>query len=194
MAEAASLDTLRQTLEAVHTAGGLVIGSIGRAAIYEHMGLNPFLEYEARQQQPLVTATGKPRDVDVIGVSDRGGRFKGLPHFVDPSPYQVLGRDLEKRQEGVWRFKGFSGPAQDINERCFEPFEAEIMGVPCVTVRPATHMALLTPKPRYKIAYELFRDHLPEDEQAFLFSGAYRPFGDFTVLKPAFDKRRSSEH
>lgn len=95
-----SLDGFRQTLEAVHAAGGLVIGSVGRAAIFGHMGLDPFIEYKARGQDPLVAPGGEPRDIDIIGDFDLQRRLKGLPHPVDGAAFTMTSRTVARDENG----------------------------------------------------------------------------------------------
>ncbi|HSX06512.1 MAG TPA: hypothetical protein VLG92_02225 [Candidatus Saccharimonadia bacterium] len=176
---APTIDGLKQTLEAVYAAGGLVVGSIGRAAIFAHMGLDPHMEFTERarltkqHEELLAKPDGTPRDVDVIGPYDFTTNLPELPHPVDPTIARVL--MIVKQESGQWDYVDFSSAVHTLNPDCFTPIQCEFEGISCVTVRPATHLILARSFSKYTVGRNLLIDHLPPDEWSFLDSGAYGP-------------------
>jgi len=121
--------------------GGLVIGSLGRAGLYSDVFGNPLHEFEARGEDPLGNAV-KARDIDVIGVGDE--------RQADFGPFELDNTCFADNQAflvhdgGNWFLEGkrqkFSEP---IHPDVMEPQEVEtVFGIPCITVRPQTHLAL----------------------------------------------------
>ncbi len=166
-----SYDGLRETLEAVHNAGGLVIGSIGRSAIFGEMDLDPLLEFKTRGEELLVKKDGTLRDVDVIGEYGFTRSLPKLPHLVDGTAFNRL-RTIAKGKDG-WSYIDFENVSHTLDQACFEPVEGKLGEIPCRTVRPATHMVLRSS--RIGIGHLLMWKYIPPEERAFLDSGVYGP-------------------
>lgn len=173
-----TIEGLRQTLEAVHAARGLIVGSLGREAIFRHMGLGPYREFDERSRRTgkhetlLAKSDGSPRDVDVIGPLGFARRLRGLPHFVDPAAERV--RNIAQRPSGQWSHIDFHTKVHNLDPECFTPVECELEeGLTCVTVRPATHLILSRMFGKYVVGHNLLVEHMPEEELDFLQSGAY---------------------
>lgn len=170
---------MRRTITAVTSQGLLLAGVLGRAAVYKKLLGDPLYEINARGETPLLSigVRGRsPRDVDVLG-----GRYEGEvnddnPHIPDPG----VGLMIERTKSGGWAFIKDTRERVPLDPFILAPVEGEtIYGLPCVTVRPATHMALLMhPNLREKdiLARELLGEVLPQEEKDLLQSRAYQEF------------------
>jgi|GEM_PF-1884578 len=186
-----TLEGLQQTFEAIHAAGGLIMGSLGRAAIYEHlMGLDPNSEFIERSritgknEQLLTKPNGKPRDVDMIGPIDFPKHLASLPHPVDPTMTRMC--NIAKDSEGKWSYIDFYSNRHYPHQDCFKPIECELTGIRCVTVRAATHLVLVGFSGKQAAGRNLLIDNLPDEEREFLGSGAYGPLWTPSMFRRAY--------
>lgn len=191
---AASIEELARSIALAKDLGMLVAGSVGRTVIYNRSG-DPECEYRERGQDPLLSPHSRtlrdgrigtvlePRDVDVLGWSVSDPRADGLVHKLDDMPFFTNYRSQVYRMNGVWRV-AINAPeigvqrSIEVDPRVFVPYIGLAMGsIPCVTVGPATHHALLTsPEPRSteRIAQRLLWEFMTTEERALLDTDPYQ--------------------
>ncbi len=132
----------------------LVVGSLGRAGIYNAVHGRPNYEFEARNQHPL-KRDGEARDIDVI--STRRHDLPSRPYFTDTEAY--ADRQVGLRVEnGEWILSANSEFETLLDPAVMEPTQVEtIYGIPCTTIPPETLLALIKVKGKLR----------EKDEQAF---------------------------
>ncbi len=135
-------EALAAQIEEIYAAnsGTVIVGSLGRAAAYNSVGLSPVLEFEARQQTPLASESS-PRDVDAM---KKNSAIEGCYPF----PIQTGVFDDEKvridSQSGdAWLTSTLLGFAEQLHPDIIMPIEGEtIFGIPCITLPLRTHAEL----------------------------------------------------
>jgi hypothetical protein len=177
-----SEEGMKKTISEISSQGLLIVGSLGRAAIYNKLLGDPMYEFHARGQDvlmaPVIESSSRlrPRDVDVVGGEYTGPLSDYFPHTPDTKATRMI----TKEQDGRWVFTYKSGEQVSLDPSLFQPVEAEtIFQTPCLTVRPATHIALLTsrsPRPKDIQAKELLEGVLPEEDRQLLTTDLYKGF------------------
>jgi hypothetical protein len=118
----------------------LLVGSLGRSAIYNYHGAESSLEFTMRRETPLGSST-RARDIDVIGAA--------LPATTGPFPVDVEAFSspdcsLLQDEDGTWILvserRDFCEPLDGRVMRGIA--SATVVGAPCLTVPLQTHKAL----------------------------------------------------
>lgn len=158
-----SAERMQANLDYARAEGMLIVGSLGRAAAFNALGQNPALEFEMRGV-PILGTPARPRDADTIG----GSLEEWLPHdsLLDPGMFS----ELITEENGVWKI---TSRKQEVTAApwVFAATEGRtVLDMPCLTVRPATHLLLLEPaRPkRYLAVGKLLYEAMPPDEQELL--------------------------
>jgi len=177
---------LRSNIQNVNARGLLVVGSVGRAAIFQSITGCAMLELNRRGEQPLVAShivyrQGVPRDIDIIGGKAPDKEMPPpYPHHIDDRGFYNQNIQFSKTATG-WQLS--IDPTRDhpfthqLDPVMFDPVHSEtILGIPCDTVRAATHYALLqsrSQRPNDQLAQELLMQVMPEAEKDLLQSQPY---------------------
>jgi len=175
-----SEEGMRRTVTAMTSQGLLIVGSLGRAAIYNALLHDPMYEFTARGESALMSdqpgGRQGPRDVDIMGGEYTGHFSDYFPHRPDNGAAHMITRD----QNNDWVFTNRVGNRVYLEPSLFESVNGETLyDVPCVTVRPATHVALITSRslcPKDILARQLLEGVLPAEERALLETSLYREF------------------
>ncbi len=194
VAGAASMEELAKSIGLAKDLGLLVVGSVGRTVIFNRVG-DPLREYGERGEDPLLSPqtrtqhdgrTGtvmEPRDADVCGWSVTDPRAYKLVHKLDDMPFFTNYRHQVYKMDGTWKVV-VNAPESGVQRRIdadpkiFIPYIGLAMGsIPCVTVGPATHYALLAssqPRAKEKLAQRLLWEVMTPEERAELDTGPYQ--------------------
>ncbi len=182
----ASERLFERSIRRVNSQGLLIIGSVGRAVVFNEFAGDPLLEIRARGESPIEAyyspGRNRPRDIDVIGGKPEGERRSYWPHTAGNDAFEGLVRD----GGGGWSFvRWYRGDKlkYPLDPIIFEPFKGRtIKGIECVTVRPATHVALLIPRlgghrrENDELANDLLMKVVPPEEKELLRSEGYQEF------------------
>ncbi len=118
----------------------ILVGSLGRAAIYNDLIADPYREFVERGQHPLKKGVSA-RDIDFIGVeADVVAHI--LPFWVDSTPYDDDSARIVKK-DSQWFLTSNKKLLEQLHPRVMEPVAATtIYGIPCTTISLETHLAL----------------------------------------------------
>lgn len=137
----------------------LLVGSLGRACIYDRVYGDPLHEYKLRDQDPTETACGDVGDIDLIGVPPAASEDMLGPFKIDTQAFNNPSVAIIK--EGVdWlvRSRG-RGYEAVLDPEVFAPIEAAtICGVKCKVPPAKTQLAIMSStgamRPKDRIAVE----------------------------------------
>src|SRR3989344_49799 len=119
----------------------LVVGSLGRATVFNTYRGDSNYEFTQRHQHPLHNGD-TARDIDVIG-ADQDHVARTLPFWVDATSYDIGGTQIAQ-QNGEWFISVDGYYEAQLHPATMEPIEAEtIYDMSCLAVPPETQMALL---------------------------------------------------
>lgn len=160
-------------------------GSLGRAAIYDHLIGDPLWEYRRRDQLPTQNFLGGAADIDLLNVNANEDDF--APFSVDTGSFK--GKQVSITSEGdTWFLESENRKfRRPLDSRTMEPIESRtVFGIECQTIPIQTHIALLgitgTIRAQDEIAREL-AVHIIESEKIPLFPPElYSPFIELTEL------------
>ncbi len=144
----------------------LIVGSVGRSAIYGSLYDRPHHEYEVRRQHPLGTIAN-PRDIDILGLSAEEATSYA-PYPVDASGFRGKYSSLV-RDRGEWYLVAeYHNFAEQLHPDVMEPVEAKgICGAIVKTVPIQTHKAI----------HRLDRARVKDDITAEILENAHSEIG-----------------
>ena len=126
----------------------LVVGSLGRATVFNTVRRNPYFEFIERRQHPLY-AGNTARDIDVIGAEHEVVE-RTLPHWVDATSYDIGGTQVAQ-ENGEWHLSVDGHCHATLHTAVMEAIEGEtIYGIPCVTIPVETQLALLKVRGKFR--------------------------------------------
>jgi hypothetical protein len=168
----------RRTMEWLAGTDLLVVGTVGRAALYRSRGADPELEIATRNESKLVSKKSgrpRPRDVDVIGGHVEHGFMP--PHDIDSRAFHRKERVklTHDKVNGLWQLET-PGATPVLDPIIFSPVESTtFFDMPCRTVSLVTHYLLLpdwisTPR------RTLLSDFMTDQDEALLASEPYQVF------------------
>jgi hypothetical protein len=142
-------------IQSVNRRGQLVVGSLGRATLFQALTGNAAYELDTRGrgQDPLhyinILGSLVHRDIDTIGrtlnIKDWHAAY---PHSIDEEWFRHPYCTIDNTGSG-WQVSYRLHESDDLitaplDPQIFSPFVGQtVLGIPCVTARPATHYALL---------------------------------------------------
>lgn len=198
-----SVAELERTINLAREHGQIVVGSIGRAVVFNELTGNPYVEFEARGQDPLVGRRSgwvdgrhvwdipSPRDVDTIG--GRKVRLvmdKPLVHPLQDTAFDNQEYHLTQDREGFWH--AFTTP-MDGRAGIHHKFPGEmfaihagstIFGIECPTVSAALHYVLLAnnpTRPQDEKAQRLLLEVMPQEAIDLISTEPYRQLLDTRI-------------
>jgi hypothetical protein len=164
-----------------------LVGSLGRAVLWDKHYGNPYLEYDARGERPLANRHHVTRDLDFLNAPD-------LPDITTPYPIDTVWADnqdasITQNSGGEWRLKS-------VRRGFDEPIDAEVMapvhgktvyGVETTTVNPMTHMLLFairgTLRRQDDRAVNMLSQLLTTDDCPILPYDKYEPFWELADMQ-----------
>ena len=180
----ASLDAFRHNMDVLFERKIQVGGSIGRAVIYDALVGDAAREFTRRGERwPLWQYTSVLRDIDPLDPdmpSEVAGCFRP-EHPIDTAAFDN-GRKRIRRIGDTWHVAIYPDTPHEramtvSGELCTPWVGNTIYGIPCRTVRPAMHRALLAsadmPRAKDRIAKEVLDEVMPADDTVLMHSDEY---------------------
>ncbi|HSX28770.1 MAG TPA: hypothetical protein VLF60_04965 [Candidatus Saccharimonadales bacterium] len=164
----------------------LVMGSLGRASLFNAALAMPNIEYDARGETPL-TSGKEPRDIDIITTAVD---MVSHPFEVDTRAFR--GTELAIIREGDdWILqseqRGFS---ESLHPAVMEPVVAEtVFGIPVQTVLAQTHLALTNCRPYLRPRDGISQRLLHQAQGSQLPQELYAPFDRLMRTRPDWRMR-----
>ena len=173
---------LYENIQTANSRGLLIVGSVGRAAIFNKLAGDSLLEIRERGETPLESYytrhRGRPRDIDVLGgdITEEESEAS-YPHHLDARAFFNIRRRIEHKNG--WRVRraswGDTWVTTELDAELFTPVSARtVCDIPCITVRPALHYLLLNnpsgQRPNDHLAQSLLWKAMPPEERDLLAS------------------------
>ncbi len=181
-----TVEALRQQIEqlCIEDPALMIMGSIGRSVIHRQKAGNPYLEYQARKQDPLYHFdTNEARDIDIVGTPRR---HLTNPFKVDNIVFYntVMGLYFDGSD---WILRSdVHGFMEKLDPRVMQPIEGEgIFGIKARTINPQTALALATiryQRPKDKLTTELLAESIGNISEVIPLE-LYEPFERFAELQ-----------
>ena len=143
--ESHTLDALADQIESITDLHpeALLVGSLGRSAIYRSLLGDPTYEYKYRGKLPTQSYQGSPIDIDLVNAASLV-EVELRPFPVDLKSFN--GRQIAiVRSDERWYLQSSNrGYRAELDPRVMEPIHAKtIHGTRCYTLSEQTHQALL---------------------------------------------------
>lgn len=119
----------------------LLVGSMGRSAIYYSLVENPDYEFGIRNESPLISGS-TARDIDVVGDPDPPAEVC-YPHKLDTNAFHNPLVRLAKEGDDWFLVSDRNKFAEQLHPAVMEPQEGKmVFDIRCLTVNPLTHIEL----------------------------------------------------
>lgn len=138
----------------------LLVGSLGRATVYNEVYGDPLHEYRIRNQDPTRTDCGEKRDIDLIGAPLEASEDTLGPFKIDTLAFNNNVIAIVKKGND-WLVRSSGRNYEEIlAPEVFEPVEATtILGVRCKVPPAKTQLAIMSctgiKRPKDKVTAEV---------------------------------------
>ncbi|MBI5357860.1 hypothetical protein HZB74_03375 [Candidatus Saccharibacteria bacterium] len=123
----------------------LMVGSVGRAAVYNEVYDDPLHEYRLREQEPIYNGCGERGDIDLVGAPPDASESHLGPFPIDTRAFSNDNLKIIKHG-GDWILRSVNrGYEKTIDPYVFTPVQAvTIYGVECRVPPAQTQLALMS--------------------------------------------------
>lgn len=123
----------------------LIVGTLGRAGVYNEVFDDPFVEYEARGQNPLTKYRGKSvGDIDIIGGPSEDECVGFGPFYMDIIAFGCSQMSITRKGTEWILGSSLHGYEEVIPPKALKPVKATtVYGAECMIPPAQTQLALL---------------------------------------------------